>query len=84
MLVPVNTKTIDVLNVINAVGGELVRDVDLFDTYKGKGIPDNKENFSFHIVYQSDEKTLKSSEVDKIHQNIIKVLEENPSWEIRK
>lgn len=84
LLVPVNTKTIDVLNVINAVGGELVRDVDLFDTYKGKGIPDNKENFSFHIVYQSDEKTLKSSEVDKIHQNIIKVLEENPSWEIRK
>ena len=84
LLVSRGTKTIDILNIINAEGGELVRDVDLFDTYKGEGIPAEKENFSFHIVYQSDEKTLKSNEVDKIHQSIMKALEENPGWEIRK
>jgi len=84
LLVPVGTKTVDILNIINSAESKLVKDVDLFDTYKGQGVPENKENFSFHIVYQSNEKTLKSSDVDEIHQNIIIELEKNPDWEIRK
>jgi len=74
----------DVLNVINDVGGELVRDVDLFDVYEGEEIPRVKKNLAFHIIYQSDEKTLRDEEVDKIHKRIIKALERKRGWEVRK
>jgi len=84
VLVPKGTKVIEVMNKINVGGGEIVRDVDLFDIYSGEGISSGKENLAFHIIYQSEEKTLKSEEVDKIHQKIIKILEENPQWEVRK
>ncbi len=84
VLVPKGTKVIEVMNKINIGGGKIVRDVDLFDIYSGKGISSEKENLAFHIIYQSEKKTLKSEEVDKIHQKIIKILEENPQWEVRK
>ena len=84
VLVPQGTKVVEVLNVINEAGGELVRDVDLFDIYEGEGIPEGKQNFAFHIVYQAKDRTLSSTEVEKIHQKIIKALEENPQWEVRR
>ena len=84
VLVPQGTKVVEVLNEINRVGGKLVRDVDLFDIYSGEEIARGKENFAFHIIYQAEDRTLSSKEIDKIHQKIIKALEKNPSWEVRK
>ena len=84
ILVYPGDRVADVLNVINNAGGELVRDVDLFDMYEGEEIPRNKKNLAFHIIYQSDEKTLKDEEVDKIQKRIIKALERKRGWEVRK
>ncbi len=77
-------KVADVLNVINDAGGKLVRDVDLFDMYEGEEIPKAKKSLAFHIIYQSYEKTLKDSEVDKIQKRIIRALENRRGWEVRK
>ncbi len=84
LLVPRGTKVVEVLNKINEAGGTLVRDVDLFDIYTGEEIAEGKENFAFHIIYQAEDRTLSSKEIDKIHQKIIKALEENPEWEVRR
>jgi len=84
VLVPNNTKVIDVLNVINNQGGELVKDVDVFDVYDGEGIPGGQKNFAFHLIYQAEDRTLKSEEIDKIQDKIIKALEKNPEWQVRK
>ena len=84
ILVPRNTKVVDVLNRINIAGGALVKDVDLFDMYEGEELPQGKKNLAFHIVYQSETRTLKSKEVDEIHQKIIKTLEKDLTWQVRK
>ena len=84
VLVPPTVKVEEVLNVIEVAGGSLVIDVDLFDIYEGEGIPDGQKNLAFHIIYQAQDRTLTSIEVYKIHQNIIKALEENPTWQVRK
>jgi len=84
VLVPRGTKVVQVLNKINAVGGKLVRDIDLFDIYEGEELPQGKKNLAFHIIYQAKDRTLKSKEVDEIHQKIIKALEKDPTWQIRK
>ncbi len=84
VLVPRNIRVEEVLNKIEVSSGPLVRDVDLFDIYEGEELPEGKKNLAFHIIYQAEDRTLKSKEIDKIQQKIIKILEENPEWEVRK
>lgn len=84
LLVEPGTKVVEVLNLINAAGGELVRDVDLFDIYEGEEIPEGKKNLAFHIIYQADDHTLTDREVDKVHTKIVQTLESEGGWEVRK
>lgn len=84
ILVPRETKIADVLNIIQAAGGKLVRDVDLFDIYEGSELPKGKKNLAFHIIYQAEDRTLRSKEIDKLQKKIIKALEQNPGWRVRK
>lgn len=84
ILVPMDIKVVDVLNKINIAGGVLVRDVDLFDIYEGESIAQGKKNLAFHIVYQAEDRTLKSDEIDAIQNKIIKTLEKDPNWEVRR
>jgi len=83
-LVPRNVLVEEVLNKIEIAGGGLVRDVDLFDIYEGEELPDGKKNLAFHIIYQAEDRTLSSAEINKIHKKIISALEENPEWQVRK
>ncbi len=83
VLVPPRTKAEDVLNIIEHTGGEHVRDVDLFDLYAGPELPEGRKSFAFHIVYQSDERTLMDAEVDESFRKVISALE-NCGWEVRK
>ena len=84
VLVPRGILVDEVLNKINEAGGEIVRDVDLFDIYEGEEIPGGKKNLAFHIIYQAKDKTLKSAEIDETHQKIMKSLEENLEWQVRR
>jgi len=84
VLVPRETRVEEVLNVIEIAGGELVRDVDLFDIYEGEALPEDKKNLAFHIVFQAEDRTLSSKEINEIQNKIIAALEENLDWQIRK
>jgi len=82
--VPLNTKTADILNIIYAAGADILQDVDLFDTYCGENLAAGKQNLTFHLRYQSPHKTLSAGEVSRVHNEIIKALEKNPQWEVKK
>ena len=84
VLIPREIRVAEVLNKIETEGGELVRDIDLFDIYEGEELPEGKKNLAFHIIFQSDKKTLSSREVDELQEKIIKVLEKEPQWQVRK
>jgi len=84
ILVPNYVKVVDVLNKINIAGGVLVRDVDLFDIYEGENIAQEKKNLAFHIVYQAGDRTLISKEIDALQEKIVKTLEKDPNWEVRR
>ncbi|MFA4999041.1 MAG: phenylalanine--tRNA ligase subunit beta [Candidatus Paceibacterota bacterium] len=84
VLIPRFTKVEEVLRKIDRAGGSLVKDVDLFDIYEGEEIEDGKKNLAFHIIFQSEDKTLSSQEIDLLQNKIIKALEENPEWQVRK
>ncbi len=84
ILVPRQVRVEEVLNKIETTGGLLVRDVDLFDIYEGEELPEGKKNLAFHIIYQAEDRTLSSKEIDGIQGKIIKALEKNSEWQIRK
>ena len=84
VLVPPEVRVEEVLNKIETAAGILVRDVDLFDIYEGEELPEGKKNLAFHIIYQAKDRTLSSKEIDEIQDKIIKALEEELEWEVRK
>ena len=84
VLVPLEIRVEEVLNKIETAAGILVRDVDLFDIYEGEELPEGKKNLAFHIIYQAKDRTLSSKEIDEIQDKIIKALEEELEWEVRK
>ncbi|MCC6563725.1 phenylalanine--tRNA ligase subunit beta [Candidatus Uhrbacteria bacterium] len=48
----------------------LVRHVEWFDTYAGKGMDEEKKSVAFHLTIGSDERTLESSEVDAVLERV--------------
>ncbi len=84
VLVPLEVRVEEVLNKIEISGGSLIIDVDLFDIYEGEELPRGKKNLAFHLIFQSKDRTLTSKEIDQIQNKIIKTLEENPGWRVRK
>jgi len=84
VLVSRNVRIAEVLNKIYDTGGKIIRDIDLFDIYEGEEIPAGKKNLAFHIIYQAEDRTLSSEEIDELQNKIIKILEKNPEWTVRK
>ena len=84
VLVPPSTKVINVLDVIENTAGKLLIDTDLFDIYKGDELGANRKNLAFHLIFQSSEKTLSDKEVNVLIDKIIKAIEGNSDWEVRK
>ncbi len=84
VLVPRDVLVEEVLNKIETAGAHLIRDIDLFDIYEGEEIPEEKKNLAFHIIYQAEDRTLSTKEIDEIQNKIIKALEKDPDWQVRK
>ena len=84
VLVEPGTKVAEALNLIETAGGPLICDVDLFDLYEGDEVADGKKSFAFHIIFQSDKRTLTDKEVNQLQDKIIRALEEEGGWEVRK
>ncbi|HSR89273.1 MAG TPA: phenylalanine--tRNA ligase subunit beta [Candidatus Udaeobacter sp.] len=72
----------DIMAALSAVN-PLLQSVELFDVYEGKGVGDNYKSMAYHFVYQNRERTLVTEEVDKVHNEIIKILREKFGAEVR-
>ena len=67
-------KSYQIEEIINRKIGKYLKDVVLFDVYKGDNISSNKVSLAYTLKFQSDERTLVDKEVDDIVSNIIKIL----------
>jgi len=84
VLVPVKTKIAEVIAKMKQFGGVVTKEIDLFDIFEGDNISQGKKNLAFHIIYQSGDRTLSPEEIDEIHAKIVKGLEVEAGWEVRK
>jgi len=75
-------QVVDVEKLIYDAGGDLIKDVDLFDIYEN--VETEERSMAFRIIFGHDERTLTAQEVDEKMKNIINMLEENADIEMRK
>ena len=59
------------LDGMRAIAPGIVRGIELFDVYQGKGIGTNQKSLAFRIVMQDTEKTLADSDADEVIRKLI-------------
>ncbi|MGX6632499.1 phenylalanine--tRNA ligase subunit beta [Bacillus velezensis] len=62
--------------VIKEAGGVLLKEVTVFDVYEGEHMEEGKKSVAFSLQYVNPEQTLTEEEVTKVHENVLKALEE--------
>ena len=62
----------------------LIREIEVIDVYEGRQIPPDKKSITIRIKFQSNEKTLKDTEVDKIYEEAKEILLRELPCQIRK
>jgi phenylalanyl-tRNA synthetase beta chain len=53
----------------------LLKEIDLFDVYQGKNLPDGKKSYAVSFTIQDNSKTLDDEQIDKVMKKIQKNLE---------
>jgi phenylalanyl-tRNA synthetase beta chain len=75
LVVNAETPNSEIVAVLKAAGGEMLREVRLFDIYQGEQIPEGKKSVAYRLVYQDDTQTLTDKQVAKVHKKIVKAAD---------
>ena len=70
----------EILNHSNGI----IKDVYLFDEYKGEHVDNDKKSLAYRIIYQSKDETLKDKTIEKIQEEILNSLEQKFNATLRK
>jgi phenylalanyl-tRNA synthetase beta chain len=82
ILIPMDIPSAQVEEMIRSMGRDLLN-VDLFDLYEGKGVPDGQRSLAWSLTFQSSQRTLTDDEVDKSMEEIIGTLEKEYGAKLR-
>ncbi len=73
----------DIKQKIESENFELLKNLQFVDVYEGKGMADDERSITVRLEYRSDAKTLLDEEVDSVHSEILKNLEEHFDAKLR-
>ena len=62
--------------VISEAAGKLLRDVQLFDIYRGVGVPTGKKSMAFSLELRADDRTLTDADSEGVTRKVLTALEE--------
>ena len=66
----------DVEAVITGAAGKLLRDVKLFDIYRGVGVPEGKKSMAFSLELRADDRTLTDTDSEAVVTKVLAALKE--------
>ena len=66
----------EVEDVMTAAGGKLLRGIQLFDIYRGTGVPEGKKSVSFSLELRADDRTLTDTDSEGVVTKVLKALDE--------
>ena len=62
-------------NVITAAAGKLLRNIRLFDIYRGTGIAEGKKSMAFSLELRADDRTLTDTDSEQVVTKVLTALE---------
>ncbi|NLU50370.1 MAG: phenylalanine--tRNA ligase subunit beta, partial [Syntrophomonadaceae bacterium] len=83
VLVPDEVPAGVVARVIQTAGGELLREIILFDVYKGAQIPAGYKSLAYSLTFQSPSETLTDEQVSNLMQRVLQGLEHSVGARLR-
>ncbi|MBO5836975.1 MAG: phenylalanine--tRNA ligase subunit beta [Oscillospiraceae bacterium] len=70
-------------DVITGAAGKLLRDVRLFDIYRGTGVPEGKKSMAFSLELRADDRTLTDSDSEQAMNKALNALKKELGAELR-
>lgn len=72
---PLEVTVADLELTIRHAAGDLLQSVELFDEYRGQGVPEGQRSLAFRLVYRALDRTLTDTEVEACQQQVRSALE---------
>ena len=66
----------EVEDVMTASAGKLLRNIRLFDIYRGTGVPEGKKSVAFSLELRADDRTLTDTDSEAVVTNVLNALME--------
>jgi len=60
--------------VINSAAGKLLRNIRLFDIYRGTGVPEGKKSMAFSLELRADDRTLTDADSEQVVSKVLEAL----------
>lgn len=73
----------DVIRAAKGADKALVTDVQVFDLYRGKGVPEGKVSMALEVTLQPNEKTLTDKEIEAVAASIVAAVEKATGGALR-
>ena len=70
-------------DVILKSAGKLLRNVQLFDIYRGVGVPEGKKSMAFSMELRADDRTLTDADSEGVMAKVLRALEEKLGASLR-
>ena len=70
-------------NVIAAAAGKLLRNIRLFDIYRGVGVPEGKKSMAFSLELRADDRTLTDADSEAVVTKVLTALKEKLNANLR-
>ena len=83
LLLDENVQFEDIFNIANSTEKKYLKNVNLFDVYQGKNLPEGKKSYAVSFTLQDEEKTLTDKQIDKIMSKLQKQFETQFNAELR-
>ena len=68
------TTVAEIEKVITSAAGKLLRNIRLFDIYRGTGIPEGKKSMAFSLELRADDRTLTDTDSEQVVSKILDAL----------
>ncbi|EKD47796.1 MAG: hypothetical protein ACD_65C00285G0004 [uncultured bacterium] len=75
VVLPEKITTEEAKKAIRQAGENLIKNLDLFDIYRGEGLEKNEKALAFHVTLQANDRTLTDAEMTEVQKKTFENLE---------
>jgi phenylalanyl-tRNA synthetase beta chain len=83
MLVPESVTHEAVLHAVKQAKAGNLESVELFDIFRGQGIPEGQKSLAYAFTYRAADKTLTDADVNSAHEKVLNGLKTQLKVELR-